>query len=82
MFDEVFTYLIFQRKDLLDDYASLSFGEMKEKMEDYRASFTYRQFFCPVLIDDNTKLPRVPSKDECIEWAFDDGKKEIPTSSR
>ena len=57
VFDEIFAYLIFQRRDLLDDYVALSFKEMKEKMDDSRTPFTSRQFLCPILIDEESRLP-------------------------
>ena len=69
MLDEVFAYLIFQRKRLLDDFVALSFAEMKAKMRDHRAPFVRRQFFCPAFIDEDTKLPRAPAEEECHEWA-------------
>ena len=74
VFDEVFAYLLFQQRGILEDYVTLSFTEMKAWMDDYRAPFGRRNFFCPVFVDEESKLPRVPSKDECLEWASGDGR--------
>ena len=68
--DETFADLIFQRKDLLDDYVALSFKEMralsfeemKDEMDDSRTPFTSRQFFCPTAIDAESKLPRLQAR--------------------
>ena len=73
--DEIVGYLIFQRKDILDDFLSLSFSEMKARMDERRTPFTRRQFFCPAFIDDDTMLPRAPTKEEYMEWGIGDGRK-------
>ena len=67
-FDEMLGYIMFQRRDLLDDYLSLSFTEMREKVENYFTPFAKRQFFCPAKLDPDTKLPRPPTKEEYIAW--------------
>ena len=56
-YDEMLGYIIFQRRDLLDDYLSLSFTETRQKVENYLTPFAKRQFFCPALFDQGTKLP-------------------------
>ena len=75
MFDEIMGYLIFQRKDMLDDFLSLSFSEMKSRMDERRTPFTRRQFFCPAYIAEDTMLPRAPTKEEYLEWATGDGRR-------
>ena len=75
-YDEMLGYIIFQRRDLLDDYLSLSFTEMREKVENFFTPFAKRQFFCPALFDQDTKLPRPPTKEEYITWARDGGRAE------
>ena len=75
-YDEMLGYIIFQRRDLLDDYLSLSFTEMQQKVENYMTPFAKRQFFCPALVDQDTKLPRPPTKEEYITWARDGGRAE------
>ena len=75
-YDEMLGYIIFQRRDLLDDYLSLSFTEMQQKVENYMTPFAKRQFFCPALFDQDTKLPRPPTKEEYITWARDGGRAE------
>ena len=75
-YDEMLGYIIFQRRDLLDDYLSLSFTEMQQKVENYMTPFAKRQFFCPALVDQDTKLPRAPTKEEYITWARDGGRAE------
>ena len=72
-YDEMLGYIIFQRRDLLDDYLSLSFTEMQQKVENYMTPFAKRQFFCPALFDQDMKLPRFPTKEEYITWARDGG---------
>ena len=62
-FDEVLGYIIFQRREILDDYLSLSFTEMQAKADEYYTPFAKRQFFCPASIDPITKLPRAPTKE-------------------
>ena len=42
VFDEIMGYLIFQRQDILDDFLSLSFSEMKAGMNERRTPFTRR----------------------------------------
>ena len=74
--DEVFAYLILQGKDLLDDYIALSFKETREKMDDYVAPFTHRQFFCSAIIDENSNLPRAPATGEYFRWIHSDGRPE------
>ena len=76
MFDEIVGYLIFQRKDILDDFLSLSFSEMRARMDKRRTPFTRRQVFCPAYIDEDTMLPRAPTKEEYMEWARGDGRKD------
>ena len=73
--DELFGYVIFQRRELLDDYLSLSFPEMQAKADDYFTPFARRQFFCSTIIDTVTKLPRAPTKDEYMRWASGDGRR-------
>ena len=68
-FDELFGYVIFQRREILDDYLSLSFTEMQAKADEHFTPFAKRQYFCPTIIDTVTKLPRAPAKEECVEWA-------------
>ena len=75
-YDEMLGYIIFQRRDLLDDYLSLSFTDMQQKVENYMTPFAKRQFFCPALVDQDTKLPRAPTKEEHITWARDGGRAE------
>ena len=75
-YDEMLGYIIFQRRDLLDDYLSLSFTEMQQKVENDMTPFAKRQFFCPALFDQDTKLPRPPTKEEYITWARDGGRAE------
>ena len=75
-YDEMLGYIIFQRRDLLDDYLSLSFTEMRKKVENYFTPFAKRQFFCPALFDQETKLARPPTKEEYITWARDGGRAE------
>ena len=75
-YDEMLGYVILQRRDLLDDYLSLSFTEMQQKVENYLTPFAKRQFFCPALFDQDTKLPRPPTKEEYITWARDGGRAE------
>ena len=48
-YDEMLGYIIFQRRDLLDDYLSLSFTEMQQKVDECMTPFAKRQFFCPAL---------------------------------
>ena len=60
VFDETVNYLIFQRKDILDDFLSLS----SSRMDARRTPFTQRQFFCPSFIDDDAMLPRAPTAEE------------------
>ena len=70
-------YIIFQRRDLLDDYLSLSFTEMRQKVDECMTSFAKRQqFFPPALFDQDTKLLRPPTKEEYITWACDGGRAE------
>ena len=58
MLDEVFAYLTFQRKDLLDDCVSLSFNEMKDKMQ--MASFTFEsRDFMKVRRSERDSTPRI-----------------------
>ena len=57
VFDEVLAYLIFQRKDLLDDYVALSFDEMKERKGAFHTPFVTKPFHCPKFLDDESKLP-------------------------
>ena len=75
-YDEMLGYIIFQRRDLLDDYLSLSFTEMRQKVDECMTPFAKRQFFCPALFDQDTKLPRPPTKEEYITWARDGGRAE------
>ena len=75
-YDEMLGYIIFQRRDLLDDYLSLSFTEMQQKVNEYMTPFAKRQFFCPAFFDQDTKLPRPPAKEEYITWARDGGRAE------
>ena len=42
-YDEMLGYIIFQRRDLLDDYLSLSFTEMQQKVNEYMTPFAKRQ---------------------------------------
>ena len=65
-FDELFGYVIFQRREILDDYLSLSFTEMQAKVDDYFTPFA--SSFAPrsSIMDTVTKLPRAPTKDEVI----------------
>ena len=74
VFDEIMGYLIFQRKDILDDFLSLSLSEMKVRMGERRTPFTRRQFFCPAFIAEDTSLPRAPRKEEYFDWATGDGR--------
>ena len=73
-YDEMLGYIIFQRRDLLDDYLSLSFTEMQQKVNEFMTPFAKRQFFCPAFFDQDTKLPRPPTKEEYITWARDGGR--------
>ena len=75
-YDEMLGYVIFQCRELLDDYLSLSFTEMQAKIDECYAPFAKRQFFCPASIDPDTKLPRAPTKEEYITWARDGGRAE------
>ena len=68
-FDELFGYISFQHREILDDYLSLSFTDMKAKVDEYFTPFAKRQFFCPTIIDAVTKLPRASTKDEYMTWA-------------
>ena len=68
-FDELLGYVIFQRRDILDEFLSLSFTQMQAKMDDYHTPFSRRQFFCPAIIDLETKLPRALTKEEYMTWA-------------
>ena len=68
-FDEMFAFIIFQRREILDDYPSLSFNEMQAKADEHFTPFAKRQFFCPTIIDPVTRLPRAPTKDEYMTWA-------------
>ena len=76
VFDEGLAYLIFQRKDLLDDYVALSFNEMKERHDERKTPFVTKPFHCPAFLDAESKLPRVPAKDEYFEWIRGEGRKE------
>ena len=62
-FDEMLGYIIFQRREILDDYLSLSFAEIKARIDEYYTPFAKRQFFCPAYLDPDTKLPRAPTKE-------------------
>ena len=75
-YDEMLGCIIFQRRDLLDDYLSLSFTEMRQKVDECMTPFAKRQYFCPALFDQDTKLPRPPTKEEYITWARDGGRAE------
>ena len=75
VFDEIAGYVIFQRKDILDDFLSLTFSEMKTRMDGRRTPFTRRQFLSPSFIDDDTMLPRAPTKEEYMAWAKGDERK-------
>ena len=57
----------FQREDLLEDYLALSFNEMKERPEELKTPFAAKPFRCPAFLDTESKLPRVPTKDEYFE---------------
>ena len=61
-YDEVLGYIIFQRRDLLDDYLALSFTEMQQKVDNYMTPFAKRQFFCPAVFDQDTKLDLQPKR--------------------
>ena len=67
-FDEL-SYVIFQRRGILDEFLSLSFTQMQAKMDDYNTPFSRRHFLCPAIIDLETKLPRAPTKEEYMMWA-------------
>ena len=73
VFDEVLAYLIFRRKDLLDDYVALSFNEMKERKNAFHTPFVTKPFHCPVFLDDESKLPRIPTKEEYFAWLRGEG---------
>ena len=62
VFEEMMGYLIFQRKDILDDFLSLSLSEMKVRMGERRTPFTRRQFFCPAFIAEDASLPRAQER--------------------
>ena len=80
VFHEVLAYLIFQRKDLLDDYVALSFNEMKERLEELKMPFVTKPFHCPAFLDEESKLPRIPTKDEDFEWIRGEGKRKYQTA--
>ena len=65
-FDEMLGYIIFQRREILDAYLSLSFTEIKAKIDEYYTTFAKRQFFCPAYLFPDTKLPRAPTKEEYL----------------
>ena len=46
-YDEMLGYIILQRRELLDDYLSLSFTEMQAKIDEYHIPFAKRPFFAP-----------------------------------
>ena len=75
-FDEMLGYIIFQRREILDDDLSLSFTEKKAKVDEYYTPFAKRQFFCPANIDPDTKLPRAPTKEEYLSWAREGGREQ------
>ena len=75
-FDEMLGYIIFQRREILDDYLSLSFTEIKAKVDEYYTPFAKRQFFCPACLDPDTKLPRAPTKEEYLYWASEGGRQQ------
>ena len=75
-FDEMLGYIIFQRREILDDYLSLSFTEIKTKVGEYYTPFAKRQFFCPAFLDPRTKLPRAPAKEEYLYWACEGGRQQ------
>ena len=49
---------------------------MQQKVDEYMTPFAKRQFFCPALFEQDTKLPRPPTKEEYITWARDGGRAE------
>ena len=63
VFDETVGYLMFQRKDILDDFLSLSFSGMRARLDERRTPVTRRQFFCPAYVAEDTMLPRAPTKE-------------------
>ena len=48
---------------------------MQEKMDDRKTPFTRRQFFCPTFVDEESRLPRLPTKDEYFQWIHGAGRK-------
>ena len=70
VFDEVLAYLIFQRKDVVDDYVALSFKEMKERKDEFHTPFATKPFHCPAFLDEESKLPpqKINTSNGSVGW--------------
>ena len=66
-FDETFSFLTFQRREF--SRIALAHGEMKDGAGLSVTPFSHQPYFCPVLLYEKTKLPKIPMEKEYMEWA-------------